>query len=143
MSTHESDGSSVCIHSVCVAAPLRRKGIAQSLLAEYLKRISAGTGGQGIERALLIAHRELVGLYEKAGFKEVGLSGVSHGSQPWFECVWEVPASTEVRVSPTPPIVVAQAPEIRNPGLAYSAFTHEQLIKAGEKQGERVNSGSI
>lgn len=82
MSTHEADGSYVAIHSVCVDTAQRGKGVASGLLKEYLKRFE---GMQDIEGARLIAHEELIPLYERAGFTLVGKSDVTHGARPWFE----------------------------------------------------------
>lgn len=82
MSHHESNGSSVCIHSVCVDTSHRRKGVATRMLDKYAERLSKDPS---IHQLSLIAHEELVPLYEKAGFEYKGKSPVSHGSRPWFE----------------------------------------------------------
>jgi len=82
MSTHVPDGRSVCIHSVCVDKSFQRRGVALSLLKEYIARLQSANL---YDRALLIAHEELLSLYEKAGFTLVGKSPVTHGSRPWFE----------------------------------------------------------
>ncbi|KAF9188378.1 hypothetical protein BGZ51_000624 [Haplosporangium sp. Z 767] len=93
MSVHEPQGNAVCIHSVCVAKAYQRRGIARAMLKEYLARVkrlnhassSSGTGRQ--DRVLLIAHKELTGLYSGAGFEMVGLSEVVHGPDAWYEMV--------------------------------------------------------
>ncbi|OCH88018.1 Mss4-like protein [Obba rivulosa] len=86
MSTHVVGGTSVCIHSVSVAPEQRGRGVALGLLKEYVSRLEAAAqSGAGYQRILLIAHEEMKGLYEKAGFEWVGLSPVVHGSRPWFE----------------------------------------------------------
>ncbi|BGO95019.1 hypothetical protein NBRC10512_006517 [Rhodotorula toruloides] len=82
MSTHEANGSYVAIHSVCVDKAQRGKGVASGLLKEYLKRLE---GTERIKGARLIAHEELIPLYERAGFALVGKSDVTHGARPWFE----------------------------------------------------------
>lgn len=82
MSTHEADGPYIAIHSVCVAETHLRKGIASALLREYLARLERDPAVQG---ARLIAHEELVPLYQKVGFELVGPSEVQHGARPWFE----------------------------------------------------------
>ncbi|KIK69133.1 hypothetical protein GYMLUDRAFT_236985 [Collybiopsis luxurians FD-317 M1] len=84
MSRHVPDGSSICVHSVCVSRSHRRQGVALALLKEYIERmhkISTPKVGQ----ILLIAHEELIPLYEKAGFELVGKSVVQHGARPWYE----------------------------------------------------------
>jgi GNAT superfamily N-acetyltransferase len=40
MGEHRPGGASVCIHSVCVEAAHRRKGVASALLRGYLKEVS-------------------------------------------------------------------------------------------------------
>ncbi|KAJ3508475.1 hypothetical protein NLJ89_g5741 [Agrocybe chaxingu] len=87
MSIHVPDSSSVCIHSVCVAASHRRKGVALALLKEYIDRLekARAEGTVPYKRVLLLAHDNLRELYEKAGFEWLGPSGVVHGARPWFE----------------------------------------------------------
>lgn len=88
MSRHESDGQYVAVHSVCVAASHRRQGIALNLMRSYLSRLESGLEHMGrpkVRGVRLIAHEELVPLYQKAGFELVGLSEVSHGARPWYE----------------------------------------------------------
>ncbi|THU90396.1 acyl-CoA N-acyltransferase [Dendrothele bispora CBS 962.96] len=82
MSTHIPEGRSVCIHSVCVDRAHQRRGIALSLLKEYIFKLQSSAL---YDCALLIAHEELIPLYKKAGFTLVGKSSVTHGPRPWFE----------------------------------------------------------
>jgi guanine nucleotide exchange factor len=82
MSTHIPNGSSICIHSVCVKGNYKRRGIALAMLKEYITRTKdAGA----YERILLITHKNLQQLYEKAGFELVGESSVVHGKETWYE----------------------------------------------------------
>ncbi|KAI8362262.1 hypothetical protein B0O80DRAFT_493269 [Mortierella sp. GBAus27b] len=111
MSTHDPQGTSVCIHSVCVAKPYQRRGIATAMVKEYLKHLtrlneqsssekadpptllpspSSLSAGYRQERVLLIAHYELIDLYKKAGFNLVGQSIVEHGPDPWYEMVYQL-----------------------------------------------------
>ena len=53
-----------------------------SLLREYVDRIRAYGG---YKRVLLMAHEELIGFYQQAGFTLAGKSAVQHGSREWFE----------------------------------------------------------
>jgi GNAT superfamily N-acetyltransferase len=101
MSTHVPDAKSVCIHSVCVAARYRRRGLGVRMLAEYVKRLES----KGLyERILLISHEELRTFYEKAGFKWIGESQVQHGARPWFEMrrILAPPAAPAHLAEPTP-----------------------------------------
>lgn len=82
MSTHIPGASFVAIHSVCVDLGYRHKGVATALLEEYQKRLG---GMSGVKGGRLIAHKELVGLYQSTGWVLVGKSEVVHGEREWFE----------------------------------------------------------
>ena len=81
MTTHDPEGKTVCIHSVCVDPIHQRQKVGSALLEEYIKQWTNGPY-DGIS---LIAHEELAGFYVAAGFKLIGKSGVVHGSKQWFE----------------------------------------------------------
>ena len=81
MTTHDPEGKTICIHSVCVDPGHQRQKIGSALLEEYIRRWANGLY-DGIS---LIAHEELTGFYVAAGFDLIGKSGVVHGSKPWFE----------------------------------------------------------
>jgi len=81
MSEHEPKGKTLCIHSVVVDAALRRKGMAAWMLQCYLQKV--GQGESAPTKVLLICKENLVGLYETAGFKNLGRSSVVHGQDPW------------------------------------------------------------
>ncbi|GIL89074.1 hypothetical protein Vretimale_16198 [Volvox reticuliferus] len=88
MATHDHEGGLLCIHSVVVDAPMRRKGLATRLLRAYVPYVQATTPHlRGIR---LICKHNLIGLYEKAGFILVGPSDVVHGRDPWFEMAMEL-----------------------------------------------------
>ena len=109
MATHDPAGNYVAIHSVCVDKAQQRKGIATKLLKEYLNRLRAAKRYHG---ARLIAHDELVGLYQGAGFELVGKSAVVHGRRPWFEL------RVDFEQSPSTPAVV-----VRSPGMEWSTLS--------------------
>lgn len=83
MKEHVDDGVSLCIHSVVVDASLRRQGHALRLLRAY--EAHARTLQPSPQRLLLIAKANLVSLYEKASYQNLGSSLVTHGTDPWFE----------------------------------------------------------
>ena len=87
MSKHIPEGSSVCIHSVCVSSDHQRKGIGSALIQEYVARLERGNinGSWSYRCLLLITHDYLRGFYENAGFEWSGKSNVVHGSNPWYE----------------------------------------------------------
>lgn len=88
MSEHEPEGSTAAVHSVCVDDAFRRKGIALDLLSAFKQQcldLNKKNDGFEIKRIALIAKKGLVPLYEKAGFKLLGLSEVVHGADQWHE----------------------------------------------------------
>ncbi|KAI0659152.1 acyl-CoA N-acyltransferase [Cubamyces menziesii] len=121
MSTHVPGSPSICIHSVCVDPEHRRKYVGLHLVKEFVSRAErAARAGASYERILLIAHEELRGFYEKAGFEWVGLSAVVHGSRPWYEM------RKELRATDAPPLSSASG---RQP-LAQSS-SEPQGLPAG------------
>ncbi len=84
MGTHEPDGRTLCVHSVCVDGALRRRGVALSLLRAYVRYLDAAAAPH-VRSVRLIAKPYLSGLYEKAGFKLEGPSPVVHGVETWNE----------------------------------------------------------
>ena len=89
MSTHVPGARTVLIHGVCVTPDARKRGIASALLAEYQRRLAAAGS---YERVLLISHEEMIGFYERIGFKSRGLSSIVFAGIPWFELEWAVPS---------------------------------------------------
>ncbi|GAA5849026.1 hypothetical protein JCM9279_004698 [Rhodotorula babjevae] len=83
MATHDPRGAYVAIHSVCVDEAHRRKGVALALVKEYLARLEVND--DSVLGARLIAHDNLIKLYQLAGFELVGRSKVVHGAKPWYE----------------------------------------------------------
>ncbi|CAI7782095.1 unnamed protein product [Closterium sp. NIES-54] len=86
MFTHDPQGRTLCIHSVCVGQEYRRQGIGLRLLKAYIKHVSTIEQPR-LHSIRLLCKKPLIGLYEKAGFCLVGPSSVVHGRDPWFECV--------------------------------------------------------
>jgi len=80
MATHEPLGTTLCIHSVVVAEPFRRKGLGGWILRLYLDRVAAA--GHATQ-ALLLCKERLEPFYAAAGFESLGDSGVVHGADPW------------------------------------------------------------
>ena len=73
----------LCIHSVCVAASERRRGVATRLLRAYLGFAPATT--PQLREVRLICKAALMPLYGGVGFQLVGPSEVEHGRDPWLE----------------------------------------------------------
>lgn len=92
MQTHDENGKTVAIHSVCVAPQYRGQGLAEKLLNHYLDGLRAANSGdiKHYKRVALLSRQNLIGLYEKVGFKCIGQSSVVHGPEPWFDCVLDL-----------------------------------------------------
>jgi len=104
MSNHNSRGTSVCLHAVCVAPSRRREKIGLHLLKEYIYRQASSTNevGEPYERILLITHEELRPFYEEAGFEWLGKSDVIHGSRPWYQMHKILKSGSTVDAEPVP-----------------------------------------
>jgi GNAT superfamily N-acetyltransferase len=83
MAAHDPDGALLCVHSVCVAEPHRRKGVATKLLSAYMHYVAGGS--PHVQEARLLCKQHNVGLYERAGFELLGPSPVVHGAEQWLE----------------------------------------------------------
>ena len=88
MSTHDPNGTLLCVHSVVVSPAHRRKGLALAMLATYLARLrdeNAKDSEKTVKEVRLLCKENLKALYQKAGFDLVGISSVVHGKDQWFE----------------------------------------------------------
>ena len=95
METHEPGATTVCVHSVCVSAAHRKRGLGAALVREYLARTATAAEVEGkYERVCLIAHEHLLAFYQDAGLELVGPIAVTHGAVPWFELRKVFPAAT-------------------------------------------------
>ncbi|CAM9143307.1 unnamed protein product [Phaeothamnion confervicola] len=83
MSQHDPQGSTLCVHSVCVEQSRRRRGLATAMLKSYVESVALGQPNCAEIR--LICKAPLLGLYARCGFSIVGQSDVVHGADPWFE----------------------------------------------------------
>ena len=82
MGKHETDGQTLCVHSVSVAAEYQRKGIASRMLKAYLQYVQ-----QSCPQACsvqLICKKNLISLYKTAGFRLTGPSPIVHGQDQWY-----------------------------------------------------------
>ena len=82
MAGHDPAGSTLCIHSVVTAGGMRRRGVAQTMLREYIAHVR-GVGGVRLLKLLTKPYN--APLYEKAGFTHLGEWAGEHGSLPWLE----------------------------------------------------------
>lgn len=84
MAFHDPTGTTLCIHSVCVAKEYQRKGIARRMLKEYRARVLRSSSSQ-VKAIRLICKDYLIPLYLDAGFEVIGISEVVHGQDPCYE----------------------------------------------------------
>lgn len=60
--SHEPDGPTAGLHTLCVHPGWRAKGLGTKILKEYIKRMQQE---KGLLRIALLAHDELVPFYER------------------------------------------------------------------------------
>ena len=92
---HDTDGSSLCIHSVVCSPDYRRCGVATAALCHYAAAVADSS--TGLEKILLISKERLLPLYSSAGFSLVGLSEVVHGADDWFEMALPLAPSPDLK----------------------------------------------
>ena len=83
LATHEADGTTLCVHSVCVDASWRRRGVASALLRVYLATVAGGA--PRVRMLRLLAKPYLTELYTRASFTLLGPSAVQHGAEQWLD----------------------------------------------------------
>lgn len=82
MATHDATGPLLAIHSVVVAEPYRRDGIATAMMKNYIETMESMP--DGVEKFVVIAKEELLGFYVKCGFSALRPSDIVHGKELWF-----------------------------------------------------------
>ncbi|KAL9550624.1 hypothetical protein MBANPS3_004645 [Mucor bainieri] len=75
MSVHDPEGKTICLHSVCVSPDYRKQGIATKLMLKWIEQLKQINATQ---------------TPKNVGFKNVGLSEVVHGPEPWIDCILEL-----------------------------------------------------
>ncbi|KAJ1734953.1 hypothetical protein LPJ61_000803 [Coemansia biformis] len=97
MGTHDPDGSTVCIHSVCVSPRWQGKGVASRLLQaytssmrEYNSRLDSAGSGRRLDRLAMLSRENLLPLYERAGYTTLGRSSQPVGTESWYDCVLDL-----------------------------------------------------
>jgi len=78
---HEDGGKNIVIFSVAVDPIYQKKGIASIMMKEFIK-ISKEMKKKKI---LLLCKDNLLRMYEKMGYKKVGISASTHGGAIWYE----------------------------------------------------------
>ena len=78
---HNPDGANIMILGLDVLPEYRHMGLATSIVELYVKREKA----KNRKSFILTCHDSLVGMYEKMGFVDLGISGSTWGSETWHE----------------------------------------------------------
>jgi len=78
---YQPSGCNVMLLGLDVLPKHRGKGLAKALVNEYARREKAN----GRERLTLTCLPELVKMYEKMGFKDLGISDSAWGGEQWHE----------------------------------------------------------
>lgn len=110
MSTHQSDGPLLAIHSVVVRSEFRRQGLASKMLKFYLAsvkhQINSMPKEHAIHKLVLLSKKHLLSFYVDCGFSVLGVSPITHGKEPWYHL--ELNVDDTILVDP-----VAVSPEGR------------------------------
>jgi guanine nucleotide exchange factor len=69
MTTHVPNGSLLAIHSVVIAAPYRRRGLATRMLREYIEMVQQMDPVHRPEKIVLLAKASLLAFYVNCGFQ--------------------------------------------------------------------------
>lgn len=81
VSLHEKEGASVMLVGLDVRPEYRGRGLAREIVARYAERERE----KGRRRLVLTCHEEKVGMYEKMGFADQGISASAWGGVQWHE----------------------------------------------------------
>ena len=77
-------GWTICIHTFGVLPAYQKRGLGKVLMKSYQQRME--TSGVA-NRAALLAHDHLVGMYTAMGFESKGASDVKFGGGGWINLV--------------------------------------------------------
>ncbi len=78
---HHDDGKIIVIMSVVTHPDYQRQGMASRLMIEFIKRMR----GMGKQKIMLICQTELIPMYARFGFVDLGPSESEHGGLSWHE----------------------------------------------------------
>ncbi|MCD8240899.1 MAG: GNAT family N-acetyltransferase [Lachnospiraceae bacterium] len=78
---HEPDGANIMILGLDVLPEYRRRGLARAIVSRYAE-IEAG---RGRKQLILTCLDSKVKMYEKMGFRDLGLANSAWGGEQWHE----------------------------------------------------------
>jgi ribosomal protein S18 acetylase RimI-like enzyme/uncharacterized protein YciI len=94
MSTqHVPSGKLLAVHSVVVKEEYRRRGIATTMLKNYVQIVQASSTTPPIQSLVLLAKQHLLGFYVNCGFSVIRPSPIIHGQDLWYDL--------EIKLNPT------------------------------------------
>ena len=118
MGSHSEKGHHLLVHSVVVAAPHRKQGLATWMFRQYMRLVQTWSSrcvpvldehgmtcasaarpsdSRPLERASLLTKQGNVELYRRCGFVLLGPSKVVHGEDTWYDMTRSlVPPSTDL-----------------------------------------------
>lgn len=80
-SLHDPEGENIMLLGLDVLPEYRRQGLARELVSHYCDRERK----RGRARLILTCHDEKIPMYEKFGFRDLGVSGSLWGGVPWHD----------------------------------------------------------
>lgn len=83
VSLHEPEGQNIILLGLDVLPEYQGHGLGRAIMTEYSRREKE----RGRRRLILTCLENLVGMYEKFGFVDLGISGSSWGGEEWHEMV--------------------------------------------------------
>ncbi len=83
---HEPHGSNQMIFSLAVAPDARKKGIGTALLHRMIEESRQA----GRKAVILTCKAEKIPFYQKAGFRNLGVSQSAHGGAVWYDMILEL-----------------------------------------------------
>lgn len=78
---HDPAGTQIVIMSVVIHPDYQRQGMAAKLMNEFIARMKAMSKAE----IYLICQTELIPMYEKFGYQDLGPSNSDHGGLSWHE----------------------------------------------------------
>lgn len=84
---HKEDGQTICLHSLAVLPRYQQKGVGRTLLRSYIQSMLEQ---QVAHRVAIITYQELVEMYKKFGFKNLGESKAKFGGGNWIDMVYDI-----------------------------------------------------
>mmetsp|Transcript_12264 Transcript_12264/g.34009 ORF Transcript_12264/g.34009 Transcript_12264/m.34009 type:complete len:522 (+) Transcript_12264:266-1831(+) len=93
MTTHLAGGPLLAVHSVVVREEYRRRGIATSMMKEYIHHVqdyNKNNLSTPVQSIVMMAKAHLLTFYINVGFRVNRLSPILHGSERWYELQQEI-----------------------------------------------------